>query len=71
MASEPDRLIRWFISQTVDLARIGVEAGPLSQWLYAAMKAADLQVELLETRHLRNVFKSMPVKTDHKEASLS
>jgi hypothetical protein len=27
--------------------RIGLEAGPLSQWLYAAMKQAGLAVELL------------------------
>jgi hypothetical protein len=36
------------------LARIGVEAGPLSQWLYAAMKQAGLAVELLEARHGRD-----------------
>jgi transposase len=32
------------------------------------MKAAGLQVELLETRHVRAAFKSMPVKTDRKDA---
>jgi transposase len=53
VASDPAPLIRWLKSQGVDLARIGLEAGPLSQWLYAAMKAAGLQVELLETRHVR------------------
>jgi len=46
------------------MARIGLEAGPLSQWLYAEMKAAGLPVELLETRHVRAAFKAMPVKTD-------
>jgi transposase len=68
VASEPGPLIRWLKSQGVDLAQIGLEAGPLSQWLYAAMKAAGLQVELLETRHVRAAFKSMPVKTDRKDA---
>jgi transposase len=60
VASEPGALIRWLKSQGVDLARIGLETGPLSQWLYAAMKAADLQVELLETRHVRDAFRSRP-----------
>jgi transposase len=45
-----------------------LEAGPLSQWLYAAMKQAGLAVELLETRHVRNAFTIMPVKTDRKDA---
>ncbi|MET4234933.1 hypothetical protein ACVWXN_007166 [Bradyrhizobium sp. i1.4.4] len=51
VASEPEALIAWLGSLGFDLARIGLEAGPLSQWLYAAMKRADLTVELLETRH--------------------
>ena len=66
--SEPKALIAWFRSLGVTLERIGLEAGPLSQWLYAEMKEAGLAVELLETRHLRNAFKTMPVKTDRKDA---
>jgi transposase len=50
------------------LTRIGLEAGPLSQWLYAAMRQAGLAAELLETRHVRNASKIMPVKTDRKDA---
>jgi transposase len=50
------------------LARIGLEAGPLSQWLYAAMREAGLAVELLETRHVRDAFKAMPVKSDRNDA---
>jgi len=68
VASEPAALIAWFGSLGFELERIGLEAGPLSQWLYAAMRAAGLAVELLETRHVRDAFKSMPVKTDRKDA---
>jgi transposase len=68
VASEPETLIAWFGSLWVSLTRIGLEAGPLSQWLYAAMRQAGLAVELLETRHVRNAFKIMPVKTDRKDA---
>ncbi len=50
------------------MTRIGLEAGPLSQWLYAGMREAGLSVELLETRHVRDAFKAMPVKTDCKDA---
>src|SRR5882672_8888386 len=68
VASEPAALIGWFGSLRVRLVRIGLEAGPLSQWLYAEMEQAGLAVELLETRHVRNAFKTMPVKTDRKDA---
>ena len=45
-ASEPEALIAWFRSLGFAVERIGLEAGPLSQWLYAAMKRAGLAVEL-------------------------
>jgi transposase len=66
--SEPEDLIAWFKALPFALARIGLEAGPLSQWLYAGLKEAGFAVELLETRHVRDAFKSMPVKTDRKDA---
>ena len=68
VASEPAALIGWFDALGFELSRIGLEAGPLSQWLYAAMREAGLAVELLETRHVRDAFKAMPVKTDRKDA---
>src|SRR6266849_8481860 len=68
VASEPEALIAWFGSLGWELARIGLEAGPLSQWLFAAMRDAGLAVELLETRHVRSALKTMPVKTDRNDA---
>ena len=52
----------------VTMERIGLEAGPLSQWLHAGMVKAGLCVELIETCHVRAAFKTMPVKTDKKDA---
>ena len=40
----------------------------MSRWLHAAMRAAGLAVELLETRHVRDAFKAMPVKSDRNDA---
>jgi transposase len=68
VASEPEALIGWFGLLGLDLERIGLEAGPLSQWLYAAMREAGLAVELLETRHVRDAFRAMPVKSDRNDA---
>jgi transposase len=68
VASEPDALISWLRSLGYELSRIGLEAGPLSQWLFAAMREAGLAVELLETRHVRKAFEAMPVKSDRNDA---
>src|SRR5467141_5386910 len=68
VASEPETLIEWFRGLGIAVTRIGLEAGPLSQWLYAGIRDAGLAVELLETRHVRDAFKAMPVKTDRNDA---
>src|SRR5512133_1633956 len=68
VASEPEALIAWFEGLEIGPSRIGLEAGPLSQWLYAGIRKAGFAIELLETRHVRDAFKAMPVKTDRKDA---
>jgi transposase len=68
VATEPEALVRWFRGLGFTPERIGMEAGPLSQWLHAGMREKGLPVELLETRHVRTAFKTMPVKTDRKDA---
>jgi transposase len=67
IASE-EALIAWLKGLGLGLTGIGLEAGPLSQWLYAAMAREGLAVQLLETRRVRDAFKSMPVKTDRRDA---
>ena len=59
VASEPEALIAWFRLSGFALERVGLEAGPLSQWLFAAMREANSAVELLETRHVRKAFEAM------------
>jgi transposase len=68
VASEPQALLAWFAAHGVAMTRIGLEAGPLSQWLFAGMETAGLPVSLLETRHVRSAFKAMTIKTDRKDA---
>lgn len=38
-----EALVRWFDKLEFPLGRIGLEAGPLSQWLHAGLIATDLQ----------------------------
>jgi hypothetical protein len=52
----------------LELTRIGLEAGPLSQWLHAGLTAAGLSPTLIETRHVKAALKAMTVKTDRNDA---
>src|SRR6188472_462320 len=42
VASEPDALLTVLKNRTYHFKRIGLEAGPLSQWLYSALAEAEL-----------------------------
>jgi hypothetical protein len=48
--------------------RIGLEAGPLSQWLFSALAEAELPVICVETRHMQAVLKVQINKTDRNDA---
>ena len=68
VASEPEALAAWFAGSGLKFTRIGLEAGPLSQWLHAGLTAAGLTVILIETRHLKAALGAMKVKTDRNDA---
>lgn len=68
VASEPDALVRFFADLGFPVVRIGLEAGPLSQWLHAGLSEAGLATVLLETRHVKAALSAMVVKTDRKDA---
>ena len=48
--------------------RIGLEAGPLSQWLFSALVEAGLPVICVETRHMRAALRAQINKTDRNDA---
>ena len=68
VASEPEALVRFFDQLGFPVVRIGLEAGPLSQWLHAGLTEAGLATVLLETRHVKAALSAMVVKTDRKDA---
>ena len=55
-------------NNTYRFKRIGLEAGPLSQWLFSALAEACLPVICVETRHMRAVLKAQINKTDRNDA---
>ena len=67
VASEPEALIRFLADEDLVIVRVGLEAGPLSQWLHAGLIAAGLDA-VLETRHVKAALSAMTVKTDRRDA---
>lgn len=68
VASEPEALIHFLEGQDLEIARVGLEAGPLSQWLHAGLVTAGYEAVLLETRHVKAALSAMTVKTDRRDA---
>jgi transposase len=68
VASEPDALLLVLKKPAYRFKRIGLEAGPLSQWLFSALAEAGLPVICVETRHMRAVLKAQINKTDRNDA---
>lgn len=68
VASEPEALATFLASLNLPLTRVGLEAGPLSQWLYAGLVQAGFEVVLLETRLVKAALSAMIVKTDRRDA---
>jgi transposase len=68
VASEPDALLTVLNSPAYHFKRIGLEAGPLSQWLLSALAEAGLPMICVETRHMQAVLKARINKTDRNDA---
>jgi transposase len=68
VGSEPEALLKVLGSQAYRFKQIGLEAGPLSQWLFSALAEAGLPVVCVETRHMRAVLKAQINKTDRNDA---
>ncbi len=68
VASEPEVLLKVLGNPTYRFKRIGLEAGPLSQWLFSALAEAELPVICVETRHMQAVLKAQINKTDRNDA---
>jgi putative SOS response-associated peptidase YedK len=68
VASEPEALLQVLRNPAYRFKRIGLEAGPLSQWLFSALAEAELPVICVETRHMQALLKAQINKTDRNDA---
>ena len=67
--TEPEDIAVLLTSIGGDYVRIGIEAGPLSQWLVNGLTEADLPVVCVETRHMKALLKAQQVnKSDRNDA---
>jgi transposase len=66
--SHPEDLARVLKDPAWNFERIGLEAGPLSQWLFEGLAKAGLPVICIETRHTKAFLKAQVNKTDRNDA---
>ena len=66
--SHPEDLVRLLKDPAWQLERIGLEAGPLSQWLSSGLAEAGLPVVCIETRHTKAFLKAQVNKSDRNDA---
>lgn len=66
--SEPEELVRALRGLPGTVVGIGLEAGPLSQWLHRALVDAGFDTVLMETRQVKGALQAMPIKTDRRDA---
>ena len=66
--SSPEAISAFLAAADRHYVRVGLEAGPLCQWLYAGLTKAGFPVICIETRHAQAVLSARPNKTDRNDA---
>ena len=66
--SHPDDLASVLLDQAHPLDQVGLEAGPLSQWLFSGLAEKGVPVVCIETRHTKAFLKAQPNKSDRNDA---
>lgn len=67
--SEPAALILALLPYRDGIKLVGIEACPLSEWLYGALAESGFPIVCIETRHTQRFLSSRPNKTDRSDAS--
>jgi transposase len=68
VASNPDALAHRLAPYRLQIARLGLEAGPLSEWLVSGLERQGFGAVLMETRHVRAALSARVTKTDRNDA---
>src|SRR6478752_3571133 len=68
VATEPVAILAVLTEEALAIERIGLEAGPVSQWLYSALAEAGLPMICVETRHMKAALSAQINKSDRNDA---
>jgi transposase len=68
VSCEPDDVAAFLNERPSNIERIGLEAGPMSEWIAGALLDQNLPVVCLETRQVKAALSAMVVKTDRNDA---
>src|SRR6266576_5736684 len=68
VATEPVAILAVLTEEALAIERIGLEAGPISQWLYSALAEAGFPVICVETRHMKAALSAQLNKSDRNDA---
>src|SRR5215207_187992 len=66
--SGPAAIVSWLLARGIRYGRVGLEAGPMSPWLYAGLVEAGLPAVCVETRHMHAALSARINKTDRNDA---
>jgi transposase len=70
VTTEPEAILALLNAAGFSYARIGLEAGPMSQWVVTGLLEAGLPVVRVETRHMKAVLQAQQVnKSDRNDAA--
>jgi transposase len=68
VASEPKAIARFVMSKAPGAARIGLETGPTTTWLWSELRALGLPVICIDARHAKAVLSMQINKSDRNDA---
>jgi transposase len=68
VASDPAALADYLQAAGLSFGQVGLEACPLSQWLYSGLAGAGLPVVCIEVRRAKAALSAMINKTDRNDA---
>jgi len=68
VATEPAAILAVLLDDAFAVERIGLEAGPLSQWLYSGLAERGLPMICVETRHMKAALSAQLNKSDRNDA---
>ena len=66
--SDPDSILHSIKPWANDIELIGLEACPLSEWIFAGLRDLAQNVRCIETRHAQRFLSTRPNKTDRNDA---